>query len=55
MMTKIEVDYRAGKMQDRYTDAELWDRYKAAKLMDDKDEVRIFRKAIALKTGKAPR
>lgn len=46
-MTKIEINHIASIMAQRFPLPMLWDRYKAAKLMDDKEEVAIFRKAIA--------
>lgn len=47
-MTRLIINDKAKKAADQFTSQELWDRYKAAKLMDDKEEVRIFRKAIEL-------
>lgn len=44
----LVVNDQARKMVSRYTTEELWDRYKAAKLMDDKEEVAIFRKALKI-------
>ena len=46
-MTRIEINMVAAKMAKQFPLPALWDRYKAAKLMDDKEEVAIFRKAIA--------
>lgn len=48
-MTRIEINMVATKMARQFSLPMLWDRYKAAKLMDDKEEVAIFRKAIAKK------
>lgn len=46
-MTRIEINHTATKLATQFSLPQLWDRYKAAKLMDDKEEVAIFRKAIA--------
>ena len=48
-MNRMLVKQEAQKMADKFTHDELWDRYKSAKLMDDKEEVRIFRKALDIK------
>lgn len=48
-MNRILINAAAKECSDKFTYDELWDRYKNAKLMDDKEEVSIFRKALKLK------
>lgn len=52
---RIVIQDKARKMCSQYNSDELWDRYKNAKLMDDKEEVAIFRAAIKLCTGQVAR
>jgi hypothetical protein len=45
-MNRIEIQVKSQRLADQFTSTELWDRYRAAKLIEDKEEVRLFRKAI---------
>lgn len=45
----IVVTEQAKRLVGQFSEEQLWDRYKAAKLMDDKDEVKVFRQALKLK------
>lgn len=58
MMSRVQkmiLQDKAKKMVGQFSDQDLWDRYKNAKLMDDKEEVFVFRQVIAMQTGQRPR